>query len=107
MLWCQRMLEARSAAAPALTRAARAAASLAPAVLAEAAALPADQALALLLLPAIGQAHVLALPPPPGGAGAPGVCQSALGQRSCCLCLRALCVDLHAQAHPVARARTS
>lgn len=42
--------------------------SLAPAVLAEVEALPAEQALALLLLPAIGQAHVLAGPPPPNGA---------------------------------------
>ncbi|KAK9827994.1 hypothetical protein WJX81_006283, partial [Elliptochloris bilobata] len=40
---------------------------LAPAVLAEAEALLAEQALALLLLPAIGQAHVLSLLPPPGG----------------------------------------
>ena len=44
--------------------------SLAPAVLAEMEALPAEQALALLLLPAIGQAHVLARTPPPDGARA-------------------------------------
>lgn len=44
--------------------------SLAPAVLAEVEAQPAEQALALMLLPAIGQAHVLACPPPPDGARA-------------------------------------
>ena len=40
--------------------------SLAPAVMAEVEALPAEQALVLLLLLAIGQAHVLSLPPSHG-----------------------------------------
>ncbi len=80
----QRTPEAHINSALALTRAAWAAASLAPAVLAEAAALPAEQALPLLLLPAIGQAHVLALPPPPGGA------EPLLRLQACCAPRQAL-----------------
>ena len=60
--------------------------SLAPAVLTEVEALPAEQALALLLLPAIGQAHVLARPPPPDGARA--------FKHICC---RRSCNTLHGQ----------